>query len=113
MVNLQGGRRSPILKEQLLRLKGKWNRFQIQSLRKGIHAPANFGFHFTENKRDSEAYIGETVDRAVITVPAYFNDNQRQVRDAGEIAGLQVVRIINSLALDPTRLWTRIVGTNI
>ena len=47
-------------------------------------------------KRDSEAFLGETVDRAVITVPAYFNDNQRQAtKDAGEIAGLQVVRIIN------------------
>ena len=47
-------------------------------------------------KRDSEAYIGETVDKAVITVPAYFNDNQRQAtKDAGEIAGLEVVRIIN------------------
>jgi molecular chaperone DnaK len=47
-------------------------------------------------KRDAEAYIGETVDRAVITAPAYFNDNQRQAtKDAGEIAGLQVVRIIN------------------
>jgi len=39
-------------------------------------------------KRDSEAFLGETVDRAVITVPAYFNDNQRQAtKDAGEIAG--------------------------
>ncbi len=47
-------------------------------------------------KRDAEAYLGETVDKAVITVPAYFNDNQRQAtKDAGEIAGLQVVRIIN------------------
>ena len=47
-------------------------------------------------KRDSESYIGETVDKAVITVPAYFNDNQRQAtKDAGEIAGLEVVRIIN------------------
>ena len=47
-------------------------------------------------KRDSEAFLGETVDRVVITVPAYFNDNQRQAtKDAGEIAGLQVVRIIN------------------
>ncbi|HET6717448.1 MAG TPA: Hsp70 family protein, partial [Nitrososphaeraceae archaeon] len=47
-------------------------------------------------KRDSEAFIGETVDKAVITVPAYFNDNQRQAtKDAGEIAGLEVVRIIN------------------
>ncbi len=47
-------------------------------------------------KHDAEAFLGEPVDRAVITVPAYFNDNQRQAtKDAGEIAGLQVVRIIN------------------
>lgn len=47
-------------------------------------------------KRDAEAFLGETVDKAVITVPAYFNDNQRQAtKDAGEIAGLQVMRIIN------------------
>jgi molecular chaperone DnaK len=47
-------------------------------------------------KRDAEAYLGEEVKKAVITVPAYFNDNQRQAtKDAGEIAGLEVVRIIN------------------
>ncbi len=47
-------------------------------------------------KRDAEAYLGEKVEKAVITVPAYFNDNQRQAtKDAGEIAGLQVARIIN------------------
>jgi len=47
-------------------------------------------------KRDAEAFLGDTVDKAVITVPAYFNDNQRQAtKDSGEIAGLQVVRIIN------------------
>ena len=47
-------------------------------------------------KRDAEAYLGETVDKAVITVPAYFDDNQRQAtKDAGAIAGLDVVRIIN------------------
>ncbi|NLT37929.1 MAG: molecular chaperone DnaK [Methanomassiliicoccus sp.] len=47
-------------------------------------------------KRDAEAFLGDTVDRAVITVPAYFNDNQRQAtKDAGAIAGLEVVRIIN------------------
>jgi molecular chaperone DnaK len=47
-------------------------------------------------KKDAEAFLGDTVDRAVITVPAYFNDNQRQAtKDAGDIAGLQVVRIIN------------------
>ncbi|MEM2863784.1 MAG: molecular chaperone DnaK [Candidatus Bathyarchaeia archaeon] len=47
-------------------------------------------------KRDSEAFLGEPVKKAVITVPAYFNDNQRQAtKDAGAIAGLEVVRIIN------------------
>ncbi|OGS34495.1 MAG: molecular chaperone DnaK, partial [Elusimicrobia bacterium RIFOXYC2_FULL_34_12] len=47
-------------------------------------------------KRDAEAFLGATVDRAVITVPAYFNDNQRQAtKDAGEIAGLKVERIVN------------------
>ncbi len=47
-------------------------------------------------KADAEKYLGETVEEAVITVPAYFNDNQRQAtRDAGEIAGLKVLRIIN------------------
>jgi molecular chaperone DnaK len=47
-------------------------------------------------KRDSEAYLGEEVKKAVITVPAYFNDNQRTAtKDAGEIAGLEVIRIIN------------------
>ncbi|WXG39594.1 MAG: molecular chaperone DnaK [Candidatus Freyarchaeum deiterrae] len=47
-------------------------------------------------KRDAEAFLGEKVNKAVITVPAYFNDNQRQAtKDAGTIAGLDVVRIIN------------------
>jgi len=47
-------------------------------------------------KRDAEAYLGEEVKQAVITVPAYFNDNQRQAtKDAGEIAGLEVVRLVN------------------
>ncbi|MEZ4501881.1 MAG: molecular chaperone DnaK [Dehalococcoidia bacterium] len=47
-------------------------------------------------KADAEAYLGETVNEAVITVPAYFNDAQRQAtRDAGRIAGLEVLRIIN------------------
>ncbi|WP_250000661.1 molecular chaperone DnaK [Actinoplanes sp. M2I2] len=47
-------------------------------------------------KRDSEAYLGETVTDAVITVPAYFNDAQRQAtKEAGEIAGLNVLRIVN------------------
>ncbi len=47
-------------------------------------------------KKDSEAFLGEKIEKAVITVPAYFDDNQRQAtKDAGTIAGLEVVRIIN------------------
>ena len=47
-------------------------------------------------KADAEAYLGEPVTQAVITVPAYFTDSQRQAtKDAGKIAGLEVLRIIN------------------
>jgi molecular chaperone DnaK len=50
----------------------------------------------TKMKETAEAYLGETVDQAVITVPAYFNDAQRQAtKDAGKVAGLEVLRIIN------------------
>jgi molecular chaperone DnaK len=53
-------------------------------------------FILQELKKTAEDYLGEKVDRAVITVPAYFNDSQRQAtKDAGEIAGLKVERIIN------------------
>src|SRR6056297_2878591 len=47
-------------------------------------------------KRDAEEYLGDDVEKAVITVPAYFNDKQRQAtKDAGEIAGFEVERIVN------------------
>jgi molecular chaperone DnaK len=47
-------------------------------------------------KKDAESYLGESISKAVITVPAYFNDNQRQAtKDAGSIAGLEVVRLVN------------------
>src|SRR5690606_32286449 len=47
-------------------------------------------------KSDAEAYLGQPVTQAVITVPAYFNDSQRQAtKDAGKIAGLEVLRIVN------------------
>jgi molecular chaperone DnaK len=53
-------------------------------------------FILQKMKEDAEAYLGETVTQAVITVPAYFNDAQRQAtKDAGKIAGLEVLRIIN------------------
>ncbi|MEY3916424.1 MAG: hypothetical protein RLZZ103_1924, partial [Pseudomonadota bacterium] len=53
-------------------------------------------FTLQKMKETAEAYLGETVTQAVITVPAYFNDAQRQAtKDAGQIAGLEVLRIIN------------------
>jgi molecular chaperone DnaK len=58
--------------------------------------PQISAFILQKIKRDAEAFLGGKVEKAVITVPAYFNDNQRQAtKDAGTIAGLEVVRIIN------------------
>jgi len=61
------------------------------------YAPSEVSsFILRKLKEDAEAYLGEKVDKAVITVPAYFNDAQRQAtKDAGKIAGLEVLRIIN------------------
>src|SRR6202795_723354 len=58
--------------------------------------PEISAFILRELRRWAEAHLGETVDRAVITVPAYFNDAQRQAtKDAGKIAGLEVLRLVN------------------
>jgi molecular chaperone DnaK (HSP70) len=58
--------------------------------------PEISSFILRELKHWAEAYFGETVDRAVITVPAYFNDAQRQAtKDAGKLAGLEVLRLVN------------------
>jgi molecular chaperone DnaK len=61
------------------------------------YAPSQIsGFILQKMKETAEAYLGEKVEKAVITVPAYFNDSQRQAtKDAGKIAGLEVLRIIN------------------
>lgn len=54
------------------------------------------GFVLQKIKRDAEAYLGTKIEKAVITVPAYFNDHQRQAtKDAGAIAGLEVIRLVN------------------
>ncbi|MBT3312668.1 MAG: molecular chaperone DnaK, partial [Desulfobacteraceae bacterium] len=66
-------------------------------LRDNKHSPAEISSFILANiKNTAEEYLGETVTDAVITVPAYFNDSQRQAtKDAGKVAGLNVLRIIN------------------
>src|SRR5579859_3512310 len=72
------------------------NLIRIQLGEKSFTAPEISSFILRELKNWAEAYFGETVDRAVITVPAYFNDAQRQAtKDAGRLAGLEVLRLVN------------------
>ena len=61
------------------------------------YSPSQMGaFVLTKMKETADSYLGKNVERAVITVPAYFNDSQRQAtKDAGKISGLEVERIIN------------------
>ncbi|KAH0786820.1 molecular chaperone DnaK [Histomonas meleagridis] len=69
----------------------------VRDEKSNIYSPAQIGaFVLEKMKETAEAYIGSTVKKAVITVPAYFNDSQRQAtKDAGKIAGLDVQRIVN------------------
>jgi molecular chaperone DnaK len=69
----------------------------VQDTQENTYAPSQISaFIVQKMKETAEAYLGEEVTQAVITVPAYFNDSQRQAtKDAGKIAGLEVLRIIN------------------
>ena len=62
-----------------------------------VFSPSQIGaFTLTKMKETAEAYLGTSVKNAVITVPAYFNDSQRQAtKDAGQISGMNVLRVIN------------------
>ena len=72
------------------------NLIRVQLGEKSFTAPEISSFILRELKNWAEAYFGESVDRAVITVPAYFNDAQRQAtKDAGRLAGLEVLRLVN------------------
>ena len=69
---------------------------QVEAQGKTYRPPEISAIILQKMKETAESYLGETVDKAVITVPAYFNDSQRQAtKDAGKIAGLEVLRIIN------------------
>jgi molecular chaperone DnaK len=71
-------------------------RVQVGNETKTFSPPEISAMILAKMKADAEAYLGEKITQAVITVPAYFNDSQRQAtKDAGKIAGLEVLRIIN------------------
>jgi Fe-S protein assembly chaperone HscA len=72
------------------------NVIRVQLGEKYFTPPEISAFILRELKNWAEAFLGETVERAVVTVPAYFNDAQRQAtKDAGKIAGLEIVRLVN------------------
>lgn len=93
-------------KDESVQFDAKWLPYGIKEGREGMAVVEVAGKTYTPQevsamilqkiKNDAEAYLGEKVEKAVITVPAYFDDAQRQAtKQAGEIAGMEVVRIIN------------------
>ena len=96
-MNLQNARPPPTQKAPSLKLNAKWAATtKSKSTAKNTRPQQISAFILQKIKKDAETYLGGTVSKAVITVPAHFNDNQRQAtKDAGEIAGFEVMRIIN------------------
>ncbi len=93
-------------KDETIQYDKKWLPYQIVEAKNGMavikvedkqYTPQEISAKILQKaKTDAEAYLGEKVKKAVITVPAYFDDSQRKAtKEAGEIAGLEVVRIIN------------------
>lgn len=77
-------------------LSVRWEVRSGQNRWQTVYAAGDFRDDPAQTQKDAEEYLGETVSDAVITVPAYFSDSQRQAtKDAGKIAGLNVLRIIN------------------
>ncbi|HBN23154.1 MAG TPA: molecular chaperone DnaK, partial [Holosporales bacterium] len=77
-------------------IKSKSNDAWVQASGKDYSPSQVSAFILQKMKETAEAYLGEKVTQAVVTVPAYFNDAQRQAtKDAGKIAGLEILRIIN------------------
>jgi molecular chaperone DnaK len=77
-------------------VEGPNHSIRVKVLGEDLSLPQISALVLKEMKEIAEAYLGQTVKKAVVTVPAYFNDNQRQAtNDAGRIAGLEVLRVIN------------------
>src|SRR5687767_6025743 len=77
-------------------VSGKGGQVEVKIQEKTFNPPEISAMILQKMKQTAEDYLGQKVDKAVITVPAYFNDSQRQAtKDAGKIAGLEVLRIVN------------------
>ena len=96
-MNQQNAKQPPTPKAPFFEIKRKMGTdYKVNVYGKEYSPQQISAFILQKIKKDAETYLGGTINKAVITVPAHFNDNQRQAtKDAGEIAGFQVMRIIN------------------